>query len=141
MANGYDRMGTADFNGEGGRDYVLYNGGTRRTAIWYLNNNVFIGGAYGPHYSSGLEPGRAMSHRLGVHEAKPQRGYRAAFVGADLARVFAVQFQGCGNFVQNQGDFTLYRLNPLAFNDYLILDLVIDLRIRSAQFFAKAKRL
>ena len=61
MANGYDRMGTADFNGDGSPDYVLYNGGTRRTAIWYLNNNIFISGAYGPHYSSGLEPGRAMS--------------------------------------------------------------------------------
>jgi hypothetical protein len=28
MANGYDLMGTADFNGDGSPDYVLYNGGT-----------------------------------------------------------------------------------------------------------------
>jgi hypothetical protein len=37
-----------DFNGDGYPDYVLNNASTRRTAIWYLNNNVFIGSAYGP---------------------------------------------------------------------------------------------
>ena len=38
----------SDFNGDGHPDYVLYNRFTRQTAIWYLNNNVFIGGRYGP---------------------------------------------------------------------------------------------
>jgi len=37
----------ADFNGDGHPDYVLQNANTRQTAIWYLNNNVFAGGAYG----------------------------------------------------------------------------------------------
>ncbi len=37
-----------DFNGDGKPDYVLYNAGTRQTAIWYLNNNVYQGGALGP---------------------------------------------------------------------------------------------
>ena len=29
-------------------DYVLYNAVTHQTGVWYLNNNVFVGGAYGP---------------------------------------------------------------------------------------------
>ena len=29
-------------------DYVLYNAGTRQTAVWYMNNNVHVGGGYGP---------------------------------------------------------------------------------------------
>src|SRR5438067_13315493 len=37
-----------DVNGDGERDYLLYNVSTRQTAVWYLNNNVFIGGAFGP---------------------------------------------------------------------------------------------
>ncbi|SRR6266540_454289 len=52
---GYDltNLGTAravvaDFNGDGKPDYVLRNAATRQTAIWYLNNNVFVGSAYGP---------------------------------------------------------------------------------------------
>ena len=37
-----------DFNHDDEPDYVLYNGGTHQTAIWYMNNNVFAGGVYGP---------------------------------------------------------------------------------------------
>ena len=37
-----------DFNGDGHPDFVLTTACTRQTAIWYLNNNVFISGAYGP---------------------------------------------------------------------------------------------
>ena len=37
-----------DFNQDGKRDYLLYNAVTHQTAIWYLNNNVFVGGAFGP---------------------------------------------------------------------------------------------
>jgi hypothetical protein len=43
--------GVADFNGDSKPDYVLFNGITgitRQTAIWYMNNNVFVGGAFGP---------------------------------------------------------------------------------------------
>ena len=42
------RAAVIDFNGDGHPDYVLQNANTRQTAIWYLNNNVFAGGAYGP---------------------------------------------------------------------------------------------
>ena len=42
-----------DFNHDGKSDFVLYNGSTRRTAIWYMNNNVFIGGAFGPILPAG----------------------------------------------------------------------------------------
>jgi hypothetical protein len=42
------QAGMSDFNGDGHPDYVLSNRFTRQTEIWYLNNNVFIGGRYGP---------------------------------------------------------------------------------------------
>jgi len=43
----------ADLNNDGKPDYVLYNASTRGTAVWYLNNNVYIGGAYGPTLVAG----------------------------------------------------------------------------------------
>jgi hypothetical protein len=33
------------FNGNGKPDYLLYNAATVQTAIWYLNNNMFVSGA------------------------------------------------------------------------------------------------
>jgi hypothetical protein len=42
-----------DFNSDSHPDYVLRNGSTLQTAIWYLNNNVFIGGALGPSIRAG----------------------------------------------------------------------------------------
>ena len=48
-----------DFNHTATPDYVLYNGGTRRTAVWYLNNNVFASGAFGPILPAGW-PGRRL---------------------------------------------------------------------------------
>jgi FG-GAP-like repeat len=43
-------LAVADFNGDSKPDYLLYNATTRQTAIWLLNNNVYIQGsaAYGP---------------------------------------------------------------------------------------------
>jgi Kelch motif protein/VCBS repeat protein len=38
---------TYDFNHDGKPDYVLYNASTHQTAVWYMNNNVFLGGAFG----------------------------------------------------------------------------------------------
>src|SRR5262249_9158663 len=38
----------ADFNRDGHLDYLLHNAGTRQSAVWYLNNNAYIGGAYAP---------------------------------------------------------------------------------------------
>jgi uncharacterized delta-60 repeat protein len=37
-----------DFNQDGKPDYVLFNAVTHQTAVWYLNNNVFLGAAFGP---------------------------------------------------------------------------------------------
>jgi hypothetical protein len=53
IAAGYDLVGAADFNGDGKPDYVLFNPGTRRTLLWYLNNNVRIGSAFGPILPAG----------------------------------------------------------------------------------------
>ena len=53
IASGYELRGTADFNGNGRPDYLLYNAGTRRTALWYLNNNVYAGSALGPVLPAG----------------------------------------------------------------------------------------
>jgi hypothetical protein len=38
----------SDFNRDGKPDYLLYNPGTRQTVVWFLNNNIFIGGAFAP---------------------------------------------------------------------------------------------
>ena len=43
----------ADFNGDGHKDWVVSNPGTRQTAIWYLNNNVFVSGVFGPTLPAG----------------------------------------------------------------------------------------
>jgi FG-GAP-like repeat len=55
---GYDlvtaaRATVADFNNDGHPDYVLRNASTRQTAIWYLNNNVYVGSAFGPTLTVG----------------------------------------------------------------------------------------
>ena len=46
----------SDFNSDGNSDYLLYNASTRQTALWYLNNNVHIGGASGPTLPAGWQP-------------------------------------------------------------------------------------
>src|SRR5213080_674385 len=51
--NAWNLITTADFNGNGKPDYALYNVSTQGTAIWYLNNNVYRGGAYGPTLPAG----------------------------------------------------------------------------------------
>jgi hypothetical protein len=42
-----------DFNRDSKPDYVLYNGGTHQTAVWYMNNNVLLYGVYGPTLPAG----------------------------------------------------------------------------------------
>jgi hypothetical protein len=49
----YQLIGAADFNGDGKPDYLLYNASTRQTAIWNMNNNVFVTGTYGPTLPAG----------------------------------------------------------------------------------------
>jgi len=53
IPSGWSLVAVADFNGDGSPDYVLYNTGTRQTAIWYLINNIYISGALGPTIRSG----------------------------------------------------------------------------------------
>ena len=47
------RAAVADFNGDGHPDWVVRNATTLQTGVWYLNNNVFVGGAYGPTLVAG----------------------------------------------------------------------------------------
>ena len=42
-----------DFNGDVRPDLLLFNAGTRQTAVWYMNNNVRIGNANGPTLPGG----------------------------------------------------------------------------------------
>ena len=49
----------SDFNGDARPDLLLFNAGTRQTAVWYMNNNVRIGNANGPTLPARLEPWRA----------------------------------------------------------------------------------
>ncbi len=53
IPTGWALVATADFNGDGKSDYLLYNAETRETAIWYMNNNTFIAGAFGPTLPAG----------------------------------------------------------------------------------------
>jgi hypothetical protein len=48
LASGAARAAVADFNGDGSPDIVVRNARTHQTGIWYLNNNVYIGGGFGP---------------------------------------------------------------------------------------------
>ncbi|HYK23301.1 MAG TPA: FG-GAP-like repeat-containing protein, partial [Candidatus Acidoferrum sp.] len=50
---GAGKAAVADVNRDGHQDVVLRNAGTRGTAIWYLNNNVFISSAFGPTLQAG----------------------------------------------------------------------------------------
>ena len=49
---------STDFNRDGKADYLLYNPGTRQTAVWFLNNNVRIGGAARSAAAGWLESNR-----------------------------------------------------------------------------------
>ena len=42
-----------DFNADYHPDYVLYNASSRRNAIWYLNNSVYLTARYGPSLPPG----------------------------------------------------------------------------------------
>jgi hypothetical protein len=44
-----------DFNNDGHPDYLLFNSSTRQTVIWYLNNNILIGSAFGPTLPAGWQ--------------------------------------------------------------------------------------
>jgi hypothetical protein len=50
---GAARAAVADFNSDGHPDFVPQKPNTHQTAIWYLNNNVFVDSAYGPTLAAG----------------------------------------------------------------------------------------
>ena len=56
-----------DFNNDGKPDYLLYNASTHQTALWYLNNNVHIGGASGPTLPAGWQPVGVADFNLDGH--------------------------------------------------------------------------
>ena len=43
----------ADFNGDGFTDYLLSNFAGRGTAVWYLHDNTYLSGSYGPTLPAG----------------------------------------------------------------------------------------
>jgi hypothetical protein len=45
--------GAADFSQDSHPDYALFETGNDRTAIWYLNNNVYVSAMYGPTLPAG----------------------------------------------------------------------------------------
>jgi FG-GAP-like repeat len=51
---GWRLPAVGDFNGDSKPDYVLHNARTRQTAVWFMNNNIFVSGAYGPTLSTGF---------------------------------------------------------------------------------------
>jgi hypothetical protein len=53
LANAPLTPASNDFNNDGHPDFVLFNSSTGQTVIWYLNNDVLIGHAYGPTLWSG----------------------------------------------------------------------------------------
>jgi hypothetical protein len=50
---GWQISALGDFDRNSKPDYLLYNVSTRRTAVWYMNDNVFVTGAYGPTLPAG----------------------------------------------------------------------------------------
>lgn len=53
------RATIADFNGDGTPDFVLQRTSSHQTAVAYLNNNVVIGGGWGPTLPAGWRLGGA----------------------------------------------------------------------------------
>jgi FG-GAP-like repeat len=48
LGDGWTLAAVGDFNGDSKPDYVLFKESTAQTAIWYMNNNIFVSGAFGP---------------------------------------------------------------------------------------------
>src|SRR5437763_4707584 len=56
-----------DFNSDASPDLVLSNAATRRTAVWYLNNNLFVGSASGPTLPMGWQVGAVADFNRDGH--------------------------------------------------------------------------
>ena len=95
------RAAVTDFNRDGHPDYLLQNANTRQTAIWYLNNNVYIGGAYGPTLVAGwsTKRGRGFQSRQPFRLCALQRRHEQTalwylsgptYIGGATGRLFPV---------------------------------------------------
>jgi hypothetical protein len=61
IASGYELMGTADFNGGGSPDYVLYNPSTPANSAVIPEQQCLYRQRRGSNSSRGLKPSRALS--------------------------------------------------------------------------------
>ena len=119
---GWSLITTADFNGDAKPDYVLYNADTRRTAIWYMDNNIFVSGASGPTLPANWEL-RAVADFNGDSQSDyallyPNRGYTAIWYMSGPTRVGAAygptvpghwELVATGDFNgDNKPDYVLY---------------------------------
>jgi hypothetical protein len=67
LVTGAARDEVADFNSDAKPDYLLYNPTTLQTVIWYLNNSVLIGSAYGPTLWPGWDVAGVADFNLDGH--------------------------------------------------------------------------
>jgi hypothetical protein len=56
-----------DFNGDARPDLLLFNAGTRQTAVWYMRNNVRIDNANGPTLPGGWSPANVADFNRDDH--------------------------------------------------------------------------
>ena len=77
-----------DFNGDHKPDYVLFNFSTLQTAIWYMNNNVFVSGAFGPTLPVAVDRLRNFEYSIALLTAfgPPGTGLKAVWRSDHLRR-------------------------------------------------------
>jgi FG-GAP-like repeat len=117
-----------DFNGDKKDDYVLYNESTGQTAVWYMNNNVGIGGGFGPTITAGWKLIAVADFNRDGHPdyfvVNPSTGQTAIWYLSGLTLIGAAygpslppgwQVTGAGD-LNNDGypDLVLYNLNPFS---------------------------
>jgi len=55
IPSGWSLRGVADFDGDGNKDYVLFNPATGQTTIWYMKGTTLLGTAAGPVVTAGFD--------------------------------------------------------------------------------------
>ncbi len=117
------RASVTDFNNDGHPDWVVQNVNTRRTGIWYLNNNVYISSALGPTLLAGWSLRAVADFNRDSHSDYAlfaPATYQTAiwylsgpnFIGSAYGPTLAAgwEFVGAGNFNgDNHPDYVLYK--------------------------------